>query len=57
VKPPNPGSPEAISLGCKCPRMDNCFGKGRGGCGETFGWFIAEACSVHAPITFKEKAP
>lgn len=25
---PNPGSDEAVALGCKCPRMDNCYGKG-----------------------------
>lgn len=25
---PNPGSDEAVELGCKCPRMDNCYGKG-----------------------------
>lgn len=23
-----PGSPEAVNLGCKCPRMDNAHGKG-----------------------------
>jgi len=25
---PNPGSPEAIAQGCRCPRMDNCNGRG-----------------------------
>lgn len=25
---PNPGSQEAIDQGCKCPVMDNCYGKG-----------------------------
>lgn len=25
---PPPGSPEAVKLGCKCPRMDNGHGKG-----------------------------
>lgn len=25
---PNPGSDEAVALGCKCPRMDNCYGRG-----------------------------
>lgn len=24
---PTPGSPEAIALGCKCPRVDNGHGK------------------------------
>jgi hypothetical protein len=27
-KQPNPGSPEAIEKGCKCPVMDNHGGKG-----------------------------
>jgi hypothetical protein len=26
---PNPGSPEALDLGCKCPVMDNHYGQGR----------------------------
>ena len=26
--PPSPGSEEAIALGCTCPVMDNCRGKG-----------------------------
>lgn len=25
---PNPGSKEAIELGCKCPVLDNAHGKG-----------------------------
>jgi hypothetical protein len=25
---PPPGSPEAVKLGCKCPRLDNGHGKG-----------------------------
>lgn len=25
---PNPGSAEALAAGCKCPRMDNRYGKG-----------------------------
>lgn len=25
---PNPGSNEAIDLGCTCPVLDNCRGKG-----------------------------
>lgn len=28
TKTPNPGSPEAIELGCTCPITDNCNGKG-----------------------------
>lgn len=26
--PPNPGSDEAITQGCRCPRMDNGYGRG-----------------------------
>lgn len=26
--PPNPGSSEAIKLGCTCPVIDNGYGKG-----------------------------
>jgi hypothetical protein len=25
---PNPGSDEAIKAGCRCPRMDNAYGRG-----------------------------
>jgi len=28
VTTPNPGSDEAWALGCKCPRMDNEWGRG-----------------------------
>jgi len=30
VTPPAPSSPEAIALGCSCPRMDNANGEGSG---------------------------
>ena len=29
---PNPGSPEAVKLGCICPVLDNCHGKVAGLC-------------------------
>lgn len=44
---PNPGSDEAIKRGCTCPQMDNGHGRGRGGDGETFGWWITEGCPLH----------
>jgi hypothetical protein len=28
---PNPGSDEAITIGCKCPRSDNAYGRCHGG--------------------------
>lgn len=27
-KIPNPGSPEAVNMGCQCARMDNAHGRG-----------------------------
>lgn len=46
---PNPGSPEALSNGCRCAVLDNCRGKGRYGDGEKYGWYVTEGCPVHAP--------
>lgn len=44
---PNPGSDEAVALGCECPRMDNSYGKGYMG---QPGVFIYTAfCPVHDP--------
>lgn len=44
---PNPGSPEAIEKGCKCPVMDNHYGKGvfLGDSGPHF-WRLA-SCPLH----------
>jgi hypothetical protein len=41
---PNPGSDEAIALGCKCPVIDNGHGKGRG---DGLFWFNGD-CPIHA---------
>ena len=43
---PNPGSDEALAIGCKCPVMDNCHGKGYlvAGSGS---FCIREDCPVH----------
>ena len=49
---PTPGSPEAIRLGCACPRIDNGHGRGwMGGVkdtktGETL-FVITVGCPVH----------
>lgn len=45
---PPPGSDAADELGCTCPVMDNAHGRGRGGDGARFGWYIAGNCPVHA---------
>lgn len=40
---PNPGSDEAVKMGCNCPRMDNGYGKGS----YRDGWIITLSCPVH----------
>lgn len=48
---PNPGSPEAIEQGCKCPRYDNCHGDGYSidrATGEPL-FVIVEGCPIHDP--------
>ncbi len=42
---PNPGSDEAIALGCTCPVIDNGHGKGSGH-GEGLFW-TTEGCPLH----------
>jgi len=52
---PNPGSPEAIALGCICPVIDNGHGKGSGYLlpdGSPEFWYRTD-CTVHeAPTLF-----
>jgi len=50
---PNPGSDEAMNLGCTCPRMDNCHGKGINGDGRLF--WINQKCPVHGKATHKKE--
>ena len=45
AKKPNPGSDEAIKLGCKCPVMDNNHGKRAPYPPD--GWWILPGCPVH----------
>jgi hypothetical protein len=44
-----PGSKDAIALGCKCPEIDNHYGRGRGGEGSKYGWFTSTRCRLHTP--------
>jgi len=48
---PNPGSPEAVDIGCTCPRMDNSYGRGyMGGVKDPEGntvFVIAQGCPIH----------
>jgi hypothetical protein len=43
---PNPGSAEAVDLGCLCARMDNAHGKGIILNGERVWWITAD-CPIH----------
>ena len=45
-RPPPPGSPEAIDLGCKCPVMENHHGKGYMGVAGVF--VYSGDCPLHA---------
>lgn len=45
IKVPNPGSKEAQTIGCACPVMDNCYGKGYMGRENIF--IVNSSCSVH----------
>jgi len=42
-----PGSTEAREKGCTCPILDNHYGRGRGGEGEKYGWWIVQDCPLH----------
>lgn len=49
---PNPGSKEALAIGCMCPALDNSHGKGafggmaRDGNNEVLFW-ISQICPIH----------
>lgn len=45
LKKPNPGSDDAIKLGCKCPVLDNAHGRGSGWGEGTF--WVNENCPIH----------
>jgi hypothetical protein len=42
---PNPGSKEAVILGCICPVLDN--GRGNKELGRIRGFYITEGCPIH----------
>lgn len=44
---PNPGSKEAVQMGCKCAIMDNHYGRGYHGKAGQFA--ITGGCPVHDP--------
>ena len=41
-KPPNPGSDEALDMGCECPILDNFHGAGVSGM-----FWVNEDCPLH----------
>jgi hypothetical protein len=43
---PNPGSPEALTKGCRCPVIDNAHGEGTGWGGAAAFW-INIRCPLH----------
>lgn len=43
IPTPNPGSDQALSVGCRCPVLDNAHGRG----GNPCGFWIAANCPVH----------
>lgn len=57
---PNPGSQEAIDQGCKCPVMDNFYGKGipfpeEDGTYRTAFWMSGD-CPIHGFKAKQEEA-
>jgi hypothetical protein len=46
-KTPNPGSPEAVSKGCRCPVLDNANGRGYMGVEGIF--VYTSCCPLHWP--------
>ena len=48
---PNPGSPEAIALGCRCPVLDNAYGEGayQDENGKPVFWINAD-CPIHGEV-------
>lgn len=44
---PRPGSYDAQALGCKCPVLDNHYGRGYWGDGKKYGWVHREDCPIH----------
>ena len=48
---PNPGSDEALAMGCSCPVLDNAYGRGSV---LSRGFVINMECPLHGP---KEEIP
>lgn len=46
-KVPNPGSKEALALGCSCPILDNSHGLGFPWEGNITSFWVSENCPLH----------
>nr|DAS11478.1 MAG TPA: hypothetical protein [Caudoviricetes sp.] len=53
IPDPKPGSDEAVNKGCLCPIMDNGHGKGVGGNGEEYGWWVTSECPLHGTNPYR----
>lgn len=51
---PNPGSPEAHKLGCNCPGIDNCYGRGFPTDGKR-GFVERSNCPLHGGEAWERK--
>ena len=50
---PNPGGDEAVKMGCTCPVLENCRGRGYTGMSDCFVFTLN--CPVHMPLEGEEK--
>ena len=51
MKSPNPGSIEALDMGCMCPVLDNAHGQGaRGTKGKKAIFWISANCKLHGGL-------
>lgn len=49
AKQPNPGSDEAVDLGCICPVLDNAHGVGMP-YPDGFRFWVTDGCPLHCPV-------
>lgn len=59
AREPNPGTDDAVALGCRCPVIDNGRGRGyMGGAKDENGgtlFVIVADCPLHAPLALEAK--
>ena len=55
---PNPGSDEALELGCRCPVLHNAHGRGAmGTSGDDAEFWTNAACPLHGATTMPDPSP